>query len=59
MAVGAYFLVARTIAVACCKVLGLLTDHYFDGFFGILKPLDRLAVPDLVEFVLQILKVHF
>lgn len=43
-AVGAYYLIARTIAVACCKVLSLPTDHYFDDFIGICKLPDWLTV---------------
>jgi hypothetical protein len=58
-AVAAYCLVARTIAIICCKVLLLPTDHYIDDFVGIYRLTDDTAVSDLKEFVVLVLKMHF
>ena len=57
--VPAYCLVARTIAVICCKVLGMPCDHFYDDNVAPYRLDDQLAVHDLRELVKEVLRVHF
>ena len=57
-AVAAYCLVARTIALLCCKVLDIPVGHYIDNFGAVYALLDRTAADDLREFVVEVLRVH-
>ena len=57
-AAAAHFMVARTIALACCAVV-LAVNHYIDDLVATYLDINKTAVEDLKQFVKQALPVHF
>ena len=57
--VPAYCRVARTIAVTCCKVLGMPCGHFLDSNVAPYRLEDLQVVHVLRELVKDVLRVHF